>query len=29
MAAAAMGLFLLGSHHPGAWRRWLTEFARE
>lgn len=29
LAAGAMGLFMLGSHHPGAWRRWLTDFARE
>jgi hypothetical protein len=29
LAAVAIALFLFGSHHPGAWRRWLTDFARE
>ena len=29
LAVGAMGLFLLGSHHPGAWRRWLADFAKE
>ena len=29
LAAASMGLFLLGSHHPGAWRRWVQEAVAE
>lgn len=29
LAAGSMGLFIFGSHHPGAWRRWVTEFVRE
>lgn len=29
VAAASMGLFLLGSHRPGLWRRWVQDLVAE